>query len=471
MKPYKILLVDDRVSSLRAIKAFLEKKDYEVIMANSSQMAEDLFRENPDVDIVLTDLKIPGMNGLELYRCLKRLDENVILIIMTAHGTIKSCVSAMREGVYDYVTKPLIWEELIVTLGKAILDRQRDSEQIALHNEVAQCYGYHNIVGQSRPMQKAYDIIKAVAPTEATVLINGETGTGKELFIKAIHCNSSRREAPMVCIDCSALSESLLEVELFGYTKGAFTGADTHRTGRLEAAHRGTLFLDEVGQMSMGLQAKMLRFLQERTFTPVGSSIPRSVDVRVVAATNRELHKEAERQRFLPDLYYRLQVIQITIPPLRDRVSDIPMLIDYFLKNAAAEYNKPLLNISDKALDALIAYPWPGNVRELYNAVSRLVILAKSDTISLEDVSSQLSESFLVGESPPRFFRKLPNKGVTIREAEIELIKMSLDYFGDNRSLTAKALGISRKTLYQRIQRYGLDRSTQNGLFEYHSTL
>jgi DNA-binding NtrC family response regulator len=463
MKPYKILLVDDRVSSLKAIKAFLEKEDYEVITANSGQMAEDLFREHHDVDIVLTDLKMPGMDGLALYRRLKRLNENVILIIMTAHGTIESSVAAMREGVYDYVTKPLIMEELLVTLGKAIHDRQRDSELVALRNEVAQRYGYHNIVGQSRPMQEAFGIIKAVAPTEATVLLTGETGTGKELFTKAIHYNSSRREAPMVCIDCGALSESLLEAELFGYIKGAFTGADTNRTGRLEAAHRGTLFLDEVGQMSMGLQAKLLRFLQERTFEPVGSITPRSVDVRVIAATNRDLRKEAERQRFLPDLFYRLQVIQITIPPLRDRISDIPLLIEYFLKKAAAEHKKPLLHISDEALDALMAYPWPGNVRELYNTVSRLVILSQTDTVGLEDVPSQISESYQAGESTPRFFRKLPNKGITIREAEIELIKMSLEYFGDNRSLTAKALGISRKSLYERIQRYGLDSSSQKG--------
>lgn len=463
MKPYKILLVDDRVSSLRAIKAFLEKEDYEVITANSGQMAEDLFREHPDVDMVLTDLKMPGMDGLELYRRLKRLDENVILIIMTAHGTIESSVAAMREGVYDYVTKPLIMEELLVTLGKAIHDRQRESELVALRNEVAQRYGYHNILGQSRPMQEAFGIIKAVAPTEATVLITGETGTGKELFTKAIHYNSSRREAPMVCIDCGALSESLLEAELFGYVKGAFTGADTNRTGRLEAAHRGTLFLDEVGQMSMGLQAKLLRFLQERTFEPVGSITPRSVDVRVIAATNRDLRKEAERQRFLPDLYYRLQVIQINIPPLRERVSDIPLLIEYFLKKAAAEHKKPLLHISDEALDALMAYPWPGNVRELYNTISRLVILSQTDTVGLEDLPSQISESYQDGESAPRFFRKLPSKGITLREAEIELIKMSLEYFGDNRSLTAKALGISRKSLYERIQRYGLDSSSQKG--------
>lgn len=461
MKSYKILLVDDRVSSLRAVKTFLEKEDYEVITANSGQMAEDLFREHLDVDIVLTDLKMPGMDGLELYRRLRRLDENIILIIMTAHGSIESSVAAMREGVYDYVTKPLIMEELLVTLSKAIHDRQRESELLALRNEVAQRYGYHNIVGQSRAMQEAFGIIKTVAPTDATVLITGETGTGKELFTKALHYNSLRREAPMVCIDCGALSESLLEAELFGYVKGAFTGADANRKGRLDAAHRGTLFLDEVGQMSMALQAKLLRFLQERTFEPVGSITPHIVDVRVIAATNRDLRAEAQRQCFLPDLYYRLQVIQINIPPLRERSSDIPLLVEYLLKKSSAEHKKPLLHIADEALDALMAYPWPGNVRELANTISRLVILSQTDTVGLEDLPSQISASYQNGESKPRLFRKLPNKGISLREAEIELIKMSLEYFGDNRSLTAKALGISRKSLYERIQRYGLDPSTR----------
>jgi DNA-binding NtrC family response regulator len=456
MRPNRILLVDDRVSTLKVIKAFLEKEDYEVVTANSGKMAEDTFREHQDFDAVLADLKMPGMDGLELYRRLKRLDEHVIMIIMTAHGTIESSVSAMKEGVYDYVTKPLIMDELLVTLSKAMRDRKREAELTALRNEVAQRFGFHNIVGKSRRMQEAFGIIKAVAPTEATVLITGETGTGKELFTKAIHYNSSRREGPLVAIDCGALSESLLEAELFGYVKGAFTGADTNRIGRLEAAHRGTLFLDEVGQMSVALQAKLLRFLQERTFEPVGSVTPRSVDVRVIAATNRDLRLEVERQRFLPDLFYRLQVIQITIPPLRERLGDIPLLVEYFFKKATTEYKKPHLEISDDTLDALMAYPWPGNVRELSNTINRMVILGQSPTIGLDDVPAHIGEAFQESESAPRFLRKLPGKGVTLREAEIELIKMTLEYFGDNRSLTAKALGISRKSLYERIQRYNL---------------
>jgi DNA-binding NtrC family response regulator len=420
-------------------------------------MAIELFREHLNFDIVLSDLKMPGMDGLALYRSLKRLDEHLLLVIMTAHGSIESSVAAMKEGVYDYVTKPLIMDELLVTLNKATRDREREAELMALRDAVAQRYGFHNIIGQSPQMTEAFGIIKSVAPTEATVLITGETGTGKELFTKAIHYNSTRREAPLVCIDCGALSESLLETELFGYVKGAFTGADTNRVGRLEAAHRGTLFLDEVGQMSMGLQAKLLRFLQERTFEPVGSITPRSVNVRVIAATNRDLRQEAEQQRFLPDLFYRLQVIQIAIPPLRRRMGDIPLLIEYFLKKTSAEHKKPLLQISNDAMDALVAYPWPGNVRELSNTISRMVILCQTDAIDLEDLPSNIREAYHSDESGPRFFKRLPSKGVTIREAEIELIEQSLVYFGGNRSLTAKALGISRKSLYERIQRYGLN--------------
>lgn len=457
MKPSKVLLVDDRVSALRAIKTFLEKEGYEVITANSGQMAEDIFREHLNFDIVLSDLKMPGMDGLALYRNLKRLDEHVLLIIMTAHGSIESSVAAMKEGVYDYVTKPLNLDELLLAFNKATRHREREAELMALRNEVAQRYGLHSIVGQSPEMKEAFGIIRAVAPTEATVLITGETGTGKELFTKAIHFNSSRREAPMVCIDCGALSESLLETELFGYVKGAFTGADTKRIGRLEAAHRGTLFLDEVGQMSMGLQAKLLRFLQERTFEPVGSITPRTVDVRVIAATNRDLRHEAKQQRFLPDLFYRLQVIQIKIPPLRNRTGDIPLLIEYFLKKKTMEHKKPLLRISDRAMDALVAYPWPGNVRELSNTIHRMVILSPSENIGLADLPSNIRDAYHADESEPRLFKCLPTKGITIREAEIELIKQSLAYFGGNRSLTAKALGISRKSLYERIQRYGLN--------------
>lgn len=460
MSQRRILVVDDRVSSLNAIKTFLKKEGYEVMTANSGQMAQDLFQTHQNFDVVLTDLKMPGMDGLELYRRLKRLDTAILLIIMTAHGSIESSVAAMKEGVYDYVTKPLIMDELLVTLEKAFRERQREAELTSLRNEVAQRFGFHNIVGHSRGMQEAFNIIKAVAPTEATVLITGETGTGKELFTKAIHYNSLRREAPMVCIDCGALSESLLEAELFGYLRGAFTGADTNRIGRLEAAHRGTLFLDEVAQMSMALQAKLLRFIQERTFEPVGAITPRTVDVRVVAATNRNLGKEVDRKRFLPDLFYRLQVIQFTIPPLRERSNDIPLLVEHFLKKAAVEHRRPLLTISDEAMDALMAFPWPGNVRELNNTIHRMVILCSSETIGLEDVPSNIRESYRAGERRPRLFRNLPSKGITLRESEIELIETTLEYFGGNRSLTAKALGISRKSLYERIQRYHINTTT-----------
>jgi transcriptional regulator with PAS, ATPase and Fis domain len=304
-------------------------------------------------------------------------------------------------------------------------------------------------------MEEVFSILRAVSPTDATVLVTGETGTGKELVAKAIHYNSPRQDGPMICVNCAALSEHLLEAELFGYVKGAFTGAATDRMGRLEAAHGGTLFLDEVGQTSLALQAKLLRFLEERTFEPVGSIHTRSVDVRVVAATNKDLREEVRQKRFLPDFFYRLQVIQVPVPPLHERKGDIPLLVNHFLGQASDGNKRPAPTISPDAVDALSAYSWPGNVRELRNLIERLVILKPDRDIGRTDLPAEMlrADPYEDKTATASFIRDLPPGGLKLKDVERELIEKTLAHFHGHRSKTAQALGISRKSLYERMQR------------------
>ncbi len=453
----RVLVVDDSAGSLRALRQVLGAEGYEVVTASLAQEAIRLFEAGPAFDAVLADLKMPGMDGLQLYRHLVSVDPMVQFIIMTAHGTIESSVEAMKEGVYDYLVKPLNTDELLLILGKAIRERQQRAELTALRAEVAGRYGFHNIVGQSLALRKVFDMVKAVAPTDATVLITGETGTGKELLAKAIHFNSPRGQATLVSINCAALSESLLEAELFGHVKGAFTGAATSRIGRLEAADQGTLFLDEIGHMSLALQAKLLRFLQERTFEPVGSSTTRTVNTRIIAATNREMEGEVRSERFLPDLYYRLQVIQLTIPPLRERKEDIPLLAAHFIETAAAEHGRPVREMSNEVIEALKAYSWPGNVRELKNMIDRLTILGQGQKLTVHELPPHMIEQLSPDQEPSgEFLKELPPGGVTLQEVQRELLSKTLQLYDGNRTFAAKALGISRKSLWERIERFGL---------------
>ncbi|MEW5722355.1 MAG: sigma-54 dependent transcriptional regulator [Thermodesulfobacteriota bacterium] len=457
MNNYRVLVVDDNANALRALRLFLSEEGYEVVTTRDPLKAEELYREGKPFDVVLSDLKMPGVDGLELYRRLKAKDRHLLFIIMTAYGTVESSVKAMKEGVYDYLLKPINIDQLSIVLDKALRERRQAAELDSLRHEVKTRYGFHNIVGQSPKMQEIFSILKVVSPTDATVLVTGETGTGKELIAKGLHYHSPRHEGPLVCLNCAALSESLLEAELFGYVKGAFTGAVADRIGRLEAAHRGTLFLDEVGEMSLALQAKLLRFLQERTFEPVGSIQPRTVDVRVIGATNRDLGREVQQRRFLPDLFYRLQVILINVPPLRDRSDDIPLLVNHFLRMAEIEHGRSSLEVRPEAMDALMAYPWPGNVRELSNTISRLVILGRGAQFTLEDLPAEIRRTKSSRREDLSFFiERLPPQGLPLRDVEKELILKTLKHFHGHRSLTAKALGISRKSLYQRMRRFKL---------------
>jgi DNA-binding NtrC family response regulator len=457
MKPKKktILVVDDRLSSLKVLAAFLGDEGYEVIQAAGPQKALEIFALRGDVDAVLSDLKMPGMDGLELFRRLNAHRKAPPFIIMTAYGTVKSAVGALKEGVAHYLIKPLDYDELVIVLEKAIRESEIRQELIDLKKQVAGPRGYHGIIGTTEKMQAIFEMVRTVGPTDASVLIYGETGTGKELLARALHLESRRAVADMVCINSAALSEDLLEAELFGYVRGAFTGAVADHQGRLEAADKSTLFLDEIGHMSLRLQAKLLRFLQEKAFEPVGSALSRRVDVRVIAATNLDLSEQIAAGRFLKDLLYRIEVIGIHLPPLRERREDIYPLVRHFIKIYNSQYERGLQGVTAQAMDALFNHGWPGNVRELKNAVARAVILSKTKDLDIADLPDNIRAK--PTHVPENAFA--PEKR-TLKDIEKKMIHLALENCGGNKSLAAQSLGISRKTLYEKLVRHGLTGSS-----------
>ena len=455
----KILVVDDSKSTLQVVCAILEKDGSEPLKAHSAKEALSLFEKNRDIDVILADLKMPGTDGLKLYQMINAQDKDIPFVIMTAHGTVESAVEAMKEGVTNYLIKPLNYDELSIVLTKAIREKRMTKELTELRREVREKDYFREIIGSHPKMNEIFEIIRTAAPTDVPVLIKGETGTGKELMAKALHSLSIRHDRSMICINSAALADSLLEAELFGHVKGAFTGAIANKKGRLESAHGGTLFLDEIGHMSLNLQAKLLRFLQEGTFEPVGGIEERNVDVRVITATNRDLTKEISDGRFLSDLLFRIEVISITLPPLRERGDDIFLLVNHFIKRFREAYGKNVEGISQEAMDALIHYPWPGNIRELENCIARALILSKDRLIGLSDLPDKITISKnVLPITPDKTFKlSLPEKGISIKEVECELIKQTLDQFNGNKSEVANILGISRKTLYEKMVRYGLE--------------
>jgi DNA-binding NtrC family response regulator len=452
----KILVVDDQINTLKVISANLEVEDYKVFTAQSSQEALQIFESRKDIDVVLADLKMPGIDGLELYRKMSAIEVDLPYVIMTAHGTIESAVEAMKEGVTNYLIKPVNYHELSIVLEKAIHEKKISKELAELRREVREKDYLHEIIGADPKMQEIFEIIRTVAPTDVPVLIKGETGTGKELLARAIHSLSGRHDRPMICINSAALTDSLLEAELFGHIKGAFTGAIANKKGRLETANKGTLFLDEIGHMSLNLQTKLLRFLQEGTFEPVGSEETRKVDVRVIAATNRDLQEEISAGRFLGDLLYRIEVISITLPPLRERRDDISILLDHFIKYFGKKYERKIEGIHPEAIEALVEYDWPGNVRELENCIARAIILCKGSYIVLKDLPERIRNFGDQAQSnrDKKFVLAIPDEGISIREMERELIEKTLKKCNGNKTLAANYLGISRKALYEKIGRY-----------------
>lgn len=459
MNKRKILVVDDRINTLKVLMAILADDGYEVLQADTSEKALEAFTREGRIDAVLSDLKMPGMDGVELHRKMKELGEAPPFVIMTAYGTIKSAVEALTEGITDYLIKPLDYEELSIVLNRAIREREMSRELMDLHKQARNEEGFHSIIATSGKMKAIFDMIRTVGATDASVLLYGETGTGKELLARALHLESRRRNAEMVCINSAALTETLLEAELFGYVKGAFTGAVSTRRGRLEMADGGTLFLDEIGHMSLRLQTKLLRFLQDMSFQPVGSVESRRVDVRLIAATNLDLQKEIESGQFMSDLLYRIEVISIRVPPLRERREDIPLLVDHYLKRYSRQYEKTIEGLQPEVLDALTNYSWPGNVRELKNSLARAVILSKGPRLALEDFPEKVLND--AQKAPPssnagELIGQFPEQGVKIKDMETELIRKTLLKCEGNKSLAAKLLGISRKALYEKMERYGI---------------
>jgi two-component system response regulator AtoC len=440
----KILIVDDEAIVRESLRDWLNDASYQVFTAEDGhQTLEILEKERPD--IVIADLVMPGMDGIELMKRAKDMLPDVEVIIITAYGSIPTAISAIREGAYDYIEKPFCPERVELLIEKLVKHQRLIEENYSLLQKLEERYRFEDIIAKSPKMQRVIEVIKVIAKSNATILITGDSGTGKELVARAIHSQSHRRSKPFVAVSCAALPESLLESELFGHEKGAFTGAYSQKKGKFEVANRGTLFLDEIGEMSANIQVHLLRVLEEKEFTRVGGNELIKVDVRVISATNKDIKKALANGEFREDLYYRLNVVSVELPLLREREEDIPLLAQHFLRKFAAENQKEIAGFSPEATDFLLKYEWPGNVRELENAIERAVILAKSSAIEVADLPQ---ENLLLTHSAP--------PGESLRQVEKNHILNILSETGGNHSEAARTLGISRATLYNKIRAYGL---------------
>lgn len=448
-----ILVVDDEAGQREVLAGYLKKKRHAVLEANS--VAEALARlQRETIDIVLTDLKMPERTGFDLLQDIRARYPETMVVIMTAFGTIEGAVAAMREGAYDYLTKPVDLDELDLLLQRLSERRRLLSENRLLKQQLAEKFQFAGIVSQSAAMEEVLNLAGRVADSKATVLIQGESGTGKELLAKAIHFSSPRKNKPFIAVNCAALNENLLESELFGHERGAFTGADKQRRGRFELADGGTLLLDEIGDVPLSTQVKLLRVLQEEQFERVGGAQTLQVDVRVIAATNRNLMERVKQDLFREDLFYRLNVVTIDIPPLRQRRDDIAPAIEHFLAKYASENKKQKMSISKEAMDILLRYDYPGNMRELQNIVARAVVLARDELITTTDLPLMLrqlrSEQAPVSATPPA---TLPAR---VEALEKEMIFDALRQSEGNQSQAAKVLGISERNLRYRLQKWGM---------------
>jgi DNA-binding NtrC family response regulator len=453
-KQKRILLVEDEESFRQVIGFKLREVSYEVVIAESGARGYELFTER-QFDLVITDLAMPEMNGLELTKRIKAISADTPVIVITAFGDIQSAVAAIKLGAEDYLTKPLDWDEFKLAIERAMrfVDLVRENRELRAF--IDERFQLDNVIGTSKRMRELYDVVQRVANTDVTVLLLGESGTGKELIAKGIHHNSVRRDRPFITIDCGSIPEQLLESELFGHRKGAFTGAIYEKRGLFEEAHEGTVFLDEIGELPSSLQVKLLRVLEEGEFIRIGDNSVRRVDVRVIAATNRELTKMVEDGTFREDLYFRLNIIPIKLPPLRERLEDIPLLTNRFIEDACRRYARPKLQFSGEVYRYFHKYPWPGNVRELKNTVERLVVLARSDSITADELPDEIKNAPATAGSLPIV---LPEDGIDLEEIEKEIIYKALEKNSWNQSRTAKYLNITRDTLIYRMQKYNLKR-------------
>ncbi len=445
---FRILVVDDEKNIREGLAKSLELDGYETVLAEDGLSAIEIM-ESDEIDLVISDLKMPRMGGDDLLRRIVSDWPSVSVIILTGHGTIETAVQAMRNGAFDFLTKPVNLDRLSMLVKRALASRELILQHRALQEELEQRRQSNIIIGKSPQMRKIMELISQVAPTKASVLITGESGVGKELVADAIHNMSTRREKSFIKVHCAALSESLLESELFGHEKGAFTGALNRKRGRFELAHLGSIFLDEIGEINQSVQIKILRVLQEKRFERVGGESTVDVDARIIAATNRDLKQEIEEGNFREDLYYRLNVVNIHVPPLRERKDDVPMLISHFLKEFAEENNRQILGVDNKAKAALYNYDWPGNVRELRNTMESAVVMSRGDFITADDLPPHIG-----GASDGEYIRV--RLGASLQEAERQIIKETLLSERGNKSKSAEVLGIGRKTLHRKINEYGL---------------
>jgi two-component system NtrC family response regulator len=446
-----ILIVDDEKNYLVVLEALLSPEGYEIVTSEKAQEALRMIQE-ADVDLVLTDMKMPGMTGMELLEEAKKIKPEVPVIMMTAYGTIEMAVEAMKKHAYDYITKPFQNEELKLTIRKALDNYRLLKENRRLSEALTERYGYRNIVGKSKPMQKVYDLIAKVAQSKASVLITGPSGTGKELIAKAIHYESLRKDRPFISVNCGALAETLLESELFGHEKGAFTGAVSMKKGRFELADGGTLFLDEIGDMSPPLQVKLLRVLQEMEFERVGGTKTIKIDVRVLSASNRNLKDDVAGGVFREDLFYRLNVIHVEVPPLRERMEDVRLLVSHFIDKYGTGKK---IELSPQAWEALYTHSWPGNVRELENVIERAVVLNSEGLIDLKDLPAEFTKA--KGDlDVDRFIPpEAPLQG-TLEEIEEKLIRRALKQSGNVQSHAAEQLGITKSLIQHKMKKYNI---------------
>jgi two-component system NtrC family response regulator len=450
-----ILIVDDEKNYLVVLEALLGSEGYEILTTDNAREAVRSVRES-DLDLVITDMKMPGMSGMELLEECKKIRPELPVIMMTAYGTIEMAVEAMKKKACDYITKPFNNEELKLIIKKALENYRLTKENRRLSEALSDRYKYGNIIGKSKAMLKIYDLIGKVAQSRASVFITGPSGTGKELIAKAIHYNSQRKDRPFISINCGALTETLLESELFGHEKGAFTGAVVMKKGRFEVADGGTLFLDEVGDMPTPLQVKLLRVLQEMEFERVGGTRTIKVDVRVLSASNRNIKEDVANNLFREDLFYRLNVMEIEVPPLHERVDDIPLLVRHFIEKYREDKGKNKIELSPEAWKALYTYMWPGNVRELENVIERAVVLCSGEVITKEDLPD-----FLLEEKEEEIdLNKIVPVNLTLPEAfeqlEEKLIKRALKYSNQVQSRAAEMLGISRHVMHYKMKKYGM---------------
>jgi two-component system, NtrC family, response regulator AtoC len=444
-----VLIVDDERNTREGLQRALQER-YDVLLAEDSPKALQILESAP-VDVMLSDLRMPGIDGMGLLRRAMSLTNPPACIVMTAYGSIENAVQAMQAGAYHYVAKPVNLDELELVIRRALDSRRLEAENINLREQIDHKFGLENIIGESSAMQPVFETVRQVAPARTTVLIAGETGTGKELIAKAIHNLSPRKAGPYIAVHAAALPSTLLESELFGHEKGAFTGAIERRIGRFELADGGTLFLDEVGELEPLMQVKLLRVLEERAFERVGGTKTLQVDVRLVAATNRDLKKLVKDGKFRDDLFYRLSVVAVDLPPLRDRREDIPLLVKAFLDEFSRESGKRVRELTPEALNLLMAYDWPGNVRELRNAVEQMVVLAHGERLTARDVPSPVRG----GADLTKI--SVVRAGMTVEEAERQLIIQALKETDGNRTKAAQKIGISRRTLHRKLKEYGLE--------------